>query len=46
MFLTSTQIKGKFVIRLAVLAFRTKMVTIDKAIAALEEAKEKVLAEL
>lgn len=44
-FLTSTQINGKFVIRLAVLAFRTKMETIDKAISVLEKAKTKVSAE-
>lgn len=41
-FLSSTEIKGKFVIRMAVLAFRTKIHTIDKAMAMILDAKKKV----
>lgn len=32
-FLSSTRLKGKFVIRMAILSFRTKIATIDRAIA-------------
>lgn len=39
-FLSSTDIKGKFVIRMAVLAFRTKTHTIDKAMAMILDAKK------
>jgi len=35
-FLSSTKIEGKFVIRIAILSFRTKLHTIDKAIAMIE----------
>ena len=35
-FLSSTKINGKFVIRMAILSFRTKKVTIDKTIAMIE----------
>lgn len=41
-FLSSTDIKGKFVIRMAVLAFRTKIHTIDKAMLMILDAKKKV----
>ncbi len=41
-FLSSTIIKGKFVIRLAILSFRTKLHTIDKAIAMIDKARRKV----
>lgn len=41
-FLTSTIIKGKFVIRLAILSFRTKIETIDRAIDLLEKAKQRI----
>jgi len=36
-FLSSTNLKGKFVIRMAILSFRTKKETIDKAIKMIEE---------
>jgi len=36
-FLSSTKIKGKFVIRIAVLSIRTKKVTIDKAIVMIQK---------
>jgi len=42
-FLSSTLINGKFVIRMAILSFRTKLTTIDKAIAMVEKAKLKIL---
>lgn len=45
-FLSSTTIKGKFVIRLAILSFRTKLHTIDKAIAMINRAREKVESKL
>jgi len=41
-FLSSTLINGKFVIRMAILSFRTKLQTIDKAIAMIERALQKV----
>ncbi|MCM4161221.1 aminotransferase class V-fold PLP-dependent enzyme [Antarcticibacterium flavum] len=44
-FLTSTTIKGKFVIRLAILSFRSKIETVDRAMEMILTAKEKVLAE-
>ena len=45
-FLSSTNIKGKFVIRMAILSFRTKISTVDKAVEMLERARHKVIAEL
>jgi glutamate/tyrosine decarboxylase-like PLP-dependent enzyme len=42
-FLSSTTINAKFVIRMAILSFRTKMATIDKAVDMLERARNKVL---
>lgn len=41
-FLSSTLINGKFVIRMAILSFRTKLKTIDKAIAMIERAMVKI----
>ena len=41
-FLSSTVIKGKFVIRLAILSFRTKLHTIDKAITMIDKARKEV----
>lgn len=41
-FLSSTKIEGKFVIRMAILSFRTKLHTIDKAIAMIDKARIKV----
>ncbi len=41
-FLSSTLINGQFVIRMAILAFRTKKHTIDKAMTMIEKALEKV----
>jgi glutamate/tyrosine decarboxylase-like PLP-dependent enzyme len=41
-FLSSTRINGKFVIRMAILSFRTKLQTIDKAIAMIERALVKL----
>ncbi|MDH5476474.1 MAG: aminotransferase class V-fold PLP-dependent enzyme [Cyclobacteriaceae bacterium] len=41
-FLSSTTINGKFVIRLAILSFRTKLTTIEKAIVMIEKARKKV----
>ncbi len=41
-FLSSTRINGKFVIRIAILSFRTKLKTIDKAITMIERALEEV----
>ena len=40
-FLSSTKIDGKFVIRMAILSFRTKLKTIDKAIEMIDEARAK-----
>ncbi|WP_037374220.1 pyridoxal phosphate-dependent decarboxylase family protein [Salinimicrobium xinjiangense] len=45
-FLSSTNIKGRFVIRLAVLSFRTKLETIDKTLEMLIRLKNKVAAEM
>lgn len=42
-FLSSTVIKGKFVIRIAILSFRTKLHTIDKAIAMIDKARKAVM---
>jgi len=41
-FLSSTTIKDKFVIRLAILSFRTKLHTIDKAIAMIDRVRKVV----
>jgi len=41
-FLSSTVINGKFVIRLAILSFRTKLHTIDKAILMIDKARRAV----
>ncbi len=41
-FLSSTKIKSKFVIRMAILSFRTKMETIDRAIAMIDKSRKKV----
>lgn len=41
-FLSSTKIEGKFVIRMAILSFRTKLHTIDKAIAMIDKARKVV----
>jgi glutamate/tyrosine decarboxylase-like PLP-dependent enzyme len=41
-FLSSTIINGKFVIRMAILSFRTKLHTIDKAVAMIDRAIKKV----
>jgi len=45
-FLSSTKINERFLIRIAVVSFRTKLETIDKAINVIEKAKNKVLASL
>ena len=42
-FLSSTIIDGKFVIRIAILSFRTKIETIDRAMIMIEKAVKKVL---
>lgn len=42
-FLTSTTINGKFVIRLAILSFRSKLGTVDRAMEMIVKAKEKLL---
>ncbi|RIA09453.1 glutamate/tyrosine decarboxylase-like PLP-dependent enzyme [Flavobacteriaceae bacterium MAR_2010_72] len=44
-FLSSTRISGKFVIRIAVLSFRTKLETIDRAVKVIDKALSKVKAE-
>lgn len=44
-FLSSTRISGKFVIRLAILSFRTKLETIDRAVKMIEKALNKVKAD-
>lgn len=44
-FLTSTTINAKFVIRLAILSFRTKIETVDRAVEMLDRARKKILAE-
>ncbi len=41
-FLSSTTINGKFVIRMAVLSFRTKLETIDRAVEVVDRARKKV----
>lgn len=41
-FLSSTMINGKFVIRMAILSFRTKIDTIDKAMTMIEKAIKKI----
>ena len=41
-FLSSTTIKGKFVIRMAILSFRTKIHTIDKTIAMIKRTMEEI----
>lgn len=41
-FLSSTRLKGKFVIRIAILSFRTKKETIDKALEMIKRCLEKV----
>ena len=41
-FLSSTNIDGKFVIRMAILSFRTKIKTIDKAIEMIKEVKDQL----
>lgn len=41
-FLSSTTINGKFVIRMAILSFRTKLETIDKAVVMIENARKKI----
>ncbi len=38
-FLSSTKIDGKFVIRVAILSFRTKLATIDRAVEMIEDAR-------
>lgn len=43
-FLSSTMVDGRFVIRMAILSFRTKQATIDKAIEVLDKARKKVTA--
>lgn len=45
-FMSSTIINGRFVIRMAVLSFRTKLETIDRAVDFLEKAKNKVSSEI
>lgn len=42
-FLTSTIINGRFVIRLAILSFRSKLETVDRAMEMIKKAKAKVL---
>lgn len=44
-FLSSTTIEKRFVIRMAILSFRTKIETIDKAVEALDRARKKVASE-
>ena len=41
-FLSSSVIEGKFVIRIAILAFRTKKETVDRAVAMIERCLKKV----
>jgi len=45
-FLSSTILKGKFVIRMAILAFRTKLHIIDNAILMIDKARKKVESDL
>lgn len=42
-FLSSTLINGQFVIRIAILSFRTKLETVDRALRMIERAMEKLL---
>jgi glutamate/tyrosine decarboxylase-like PLP-dependent enzyme len=42
-FFSSTLINGKFVIRMAILSFRTKLETIDRAVVMLEKVLSKIL---
>ncbi len=42
-FLSSTRVDGKFVIRIAILSFRTHKATIDQAIAMLQEQLKKII---
>ena len=42
-FLTSTTLNGKFVLRMAILSFRSKMATVDRAVEMLKKAKNKLL---
>ncbi len=44
-FLTSTMINGKFVIRLAILSFRTRIEIVDKAIALMKKSSKELLSE-
>lgn len=44
-FLTSTTINGRFVIRLAILSFRSKLETVDRAMEMIGRAKKKILEE-
>ena len=41
-FLSSTRINGKFVIRMALLSFRTKIETIERAIVMIEKAMRQI----
>ncbi|AXT20515.1 aminotransferase class V-fold PLP-dependent enzyme [Flavobacteriaceae bacterium AU392] len=41
-FLSSTKINGKFVIRIAILSFRTKLETIDKAMMMIDKIRKKI----
>lgn len=45
-FLSSTTLNGKFVIRMAILSFRTKLETIDKAVEMIEQCLKKIKGEL
>lgn len=45
-FLSSTLIEGRFVIRMAILSFRTKIATIDKAVTMVKNSLEKTKKEL
>ena len=45
-FLSSTVVNEKFVIRMAILSFRTKFATIDKALAMIKRSLEKTKQEL
>ena len=45
-FLTSTTIEGKFVIRMAILSFRSKIETVDRAVEMLDRARKKISAEM
>lgn len=45
-FMSSTIINGRFVIRMAVLSFRTKLETIDRAVEMLDRARKKISSEI